>query len=388
VFREFDQPVKRGGSDSAKWCQYPKDALPLWLADLDFRSPEPVIRALRERVDHGVFGYGVEPPEMREVIVAHLQDTHNWRVNPDSLLFLPGVVSGFNMACQALTSPGDGVLVQPPAYPPILDAPANAECTLDGMELTLAQDGQYAIDLDAFEGAITDRTRVFVLCNPHNPVGRVFGGTELERMADICLQKGVVICSDEIHCDFVYSGQHHIPIAALSSEVAEQTITLMAPSKSYNIAGLHFAVAVVPNADLRARFWSARRGMLGEPDILSYVAALSAYQHGRPWLTELLRYLEANRDFTYEFVRTRLPGIRMAKPQGTYLAWLDCTHAGLPGKPEEFFLDQARVALNDGPQYGRGGEGFVRLNFGCPRSMLSEALGRMERALASLGSGG
>jgi len=383
---DFDQIINRCGTDSLKWCLYPEDALSLWVADMDFRSPEPVIRALRERVEHGIFGYGAEPPELREVVVARLQDKYGWQVSPDWLLFLPGVVASFNLACQSLTSRGEGVLLQTPAYPPILDAPANAECTGDEMELTREADGQYSIDFDVFEGTITGRTRVFILCNPQNPVGRVFSREELERMAEICLRHDVVICSDEIHCDFAYPGYRHIPIASLSAEIGERTITLMAPSKTYNIAGLHLAVAIVPNQELRDKLGVARRGVAGEPDILSYTAALAAYRDGQPWLDEVLRYLEANRDFTCDCVCHHLPGISMGKPEGTYLAWLDCREAGIPGSPQQFFLEQARVALNDGPDYGRGGEGFVRLNFGCPRATLVEALSKMEKALAGRAS--
>jgi cystathionine beta-lyase len=378
---DFDRIVDRCGTDSAKWCHYPQDALPLWVADLDFCAPEPVIRALRERVDHGVFGYGVEPPELREIVVARLQADYRWEVSPDALLFLPGVVRGFNLACQAFAAAGDGILVQTPAYPPILRAPENAECTLDEAELTLSPDGKYGIDGQGFEGAITERTRLFILCNPHNPVGRVFSRSELVMMAEACLRHGLAICSDEIHGDFVYRGQRHIPIASLDREIAARTITLMAPSKTYNIAGLHFSVAIVENKDLREQFWAARGGVLGTPDILSYVAALAAYRDGQQWLRELLRYLEANRDFTHQFVNERLPGIEMARPEGTYLAWLNCRNASLPGNPQEFFLRKAHVALNDGPDYGSGGEGYVRLNFGCPRSTLEEALRRMEKAL-------
>ncbi len=374
--------MNRCGTDSEKWTYYGADVLPLWVADLDFRSPEPVVRALRERVEHGVFGYGVEPPELREVIQAHLKAGYGWEVPAESLLFVPGVVRGFNLACQAFTSPGDGILVQTPAYPPILDAPGNAGCERGEAELLQQTDGRYGIEWRSFAEAISERTRLFILCNPHNPVGRVFTRRELEGMAEICLRHGLLICSDEIHCDFVYSGQRHIPIAALDAEVARRTITLMAPSKTYNLAGLHFAVAIVTDPDLRKRFWAARRGLLGGPDILSLVAALAAYQHGQPWLKRLLRYLEANRDLVCDWVRDRRPGIEVAKPEGTYLTWLDCREAGIPGNAQEFFLQRARVALNDGPDYGRGGEGFLRLNFGCPRSMLVEALTKMEAALA------
>lgn len=381
---DFDCIVNRCGTDSVKWCHYPPDALPLWVADMDFRSPEPVIAALRERVQHGVFGYGKEPPELRAVLVERLQRLYGWQVSPDWLLFLPGVVIGFNLTCRAFAAPGDGVLLQTPAYPPILSAPQNAGCTRDEMELTVQADGHYAIDLDLLERTITERTRVFILCNPHNPVGRVFTRQELQGMAEICLRHNLVICSDEIHCDFVYGGAEHIPIAALDPEVAAHTITLMAPSKTFNIAGLHFAVGIVPNEGLRKQLCAAKNGLVHEPDILGYTAALAAYRDGQPWLDEVMRYLEANRDFIVEYVNERLPGIHAHKPEGTYLLWLDCRQAGIPGNPHKFFLERAKVALNDGPDYGRGGEGFLRLNFGCPRTTLHEALERMEMALAAL----
>jgi cystathionine beta-lyase len=381
---DFDRVVNRCGTDSIKWCKYPPEALPLWVADMDFCSPEPVITALRERVEHGVFGYGKEPPELRPVLVERLQRLYGWQVAPEWLVFLPGVVIGFNLVCRAFASAGDGILLQTPAYPPILSAPQHAGCTCNGMELTRQADGQYTIDLDLFERTITDRTRVFILCNPHNPVGRVFTRQELQGMAEICLRHNLVICSDEIHCDFVYPGREHIPIGALDPEVGAHTITLMAPSKTFNIAGLHFAVAIVPDEQVRKRLCAAQDGLVHEPDILGYTASLAAYRDGQPWLEELMRYLAANRDFALEYVNERLRGIRAARPEGTYLLWLDCRQAGIPGNPQEFFLERARVALNDGPDYGQGGEGFLRLNFGCPRSTLAEALGRMEAALARL----
>jgi cystathionine beta-lyase len=383
---DFDQIVERRGSDSVKWGWYDEDVLPLWVADMDFRSPEPVIHALHERVEHGLFGYGLEPPELREVIVERLQRLYGWQVSPEALVFLPGVVTGFNLACRAVTSPGEGVLVQTPIYYPILEAPDNAGLTLDEMELTRQPDGRYVIDFDLFERTITPQTRIFILCNPHNPVGRVFQRAELERMAEICLRHNVVICSDEIHCDLLFRGSRHLPIASLSPEIAERAITLMAPSKTYNIPGLKCSVAIVQDDDLREKLKAARAGLVSRMvNVMGYVAALAAYRDGQAWLDEVLRYLESNRDFVFEYVNTRLPGVTVVKPEGTYLAWLDCRQANIPGHPHEFFLEKARVALNDGAAFGQGGEGFVRLNFGCPRSTLTEALDRMRDALADQG---
>jgi len=382
---DFDRVIDRRGSDSVKWRCYDSDVLPLWVADMDFPSPEPVIRALRERVEHGIFGYGIEPPELREVIVERLQRLYGWQVSPNALVFLPGVVVGFNLASHAFASPGDGVLVQTPVYPPILHAWRQAGLISQQATLTRLPDGRHEIDFDAFERAISERTRLFILCNPHNPVGRVFRRDELQRLAEICLRHDVLICSDEIHGDLIFSGQQHLPIASLAPEIADRTITLLAPSKTYNIAGLQAAYAVIPNPELRQRYVAANAGLVGHPGVLAYTAALAAYRGGQPWLDEALRYLEGNRDWLYDYVRRELPTLTMAQPEGTYLAWLDCRQAGIQGNPHEFFLEQARVALNDGASFGPGGEGFVRLNFGCPRSTLEEAARRMKEALVRNG---
>lgn len=378
---DLDRIIDRRGSDSEKWRRYGPDVLPLWVADMDFRSPEPVIRALRERVDHGIFGYGREPDGLRELLVARLQRLYGWQVSPDALVFIPGVVIGLNLCCRAFARPGEGVLVQTPVYPPILHAWSNAGLERREMELTRLEDGTYAVDCEAFERAAQEGTRLFILCNPHNPVGRAFRPDELERMAEICLRHDILICSDEIHCDLVFNGVRHTPIASLSPEVARRTITLMAPSKTFNIAGLCCAFAIIPDPVLREAFRRAARGIVGEPNVLAFTATEAAYREGQPWLDEVLRYLEANRDYLLREVPARLPGVRMACPEATFLAWLDCREAAIPGNPYEFFLRQARVALNDGTTFGRGGEGFVRLNFGCPRALLEEALQRMQRAL-------
>ncbi len=378
---DFDRRIDRSHSESVKWHYYEEDVLPMWVADMDFVSPEPVLRALRERVEQGVFGYPIIPPELVEVIVARLERLYAWRVEPEALVFLPGVVTSFNLACHAFVAPGEGALVQTPVYPPFLSAPQNAGLVREEMQLTQEADGSYSIDFEAFERAISERTRLFILCNPHNPVGRVFRRDELERLAEICLRHEVLICSDEIHCDLLFSGVRHTPIACIDPEIAAHTVTLMAPSKTFNIPGLGCSVAIIQDEALRWRFQEAGRGLVAHVNLLGYVAALAAYRDGQPWLDELLKYLEGNRDHLEQFVRERLPGVRMGRPEGTYLAWLDCRAAGISGEPADFFLKQARVGMNAGADFGQGGEGFVRLNFGCPRAMLDEALQRMERAL-------
>jgi cystathionine beta-lyase len=382
VIHDFDRVIDRRRTESSKWHTYPPDVLPLWVADMDFRSPEPVIRALRERVEHGVFGYGVEQSEFYEVFLDRLQTRYGWRVSPEAILVIPGVIPGFNLAARALTTAGDGLLLQTPVYPPIRRVPGNVGLTSDEMELERQPDGRYAIDFERFEAAIGERTRMFLLCNPHNPVGRVFRRDELQRMAEICVRRGLLICADEVHCELTFSRQQHVPIASLDAEIAARTITLMAPSKSFNLPGLKCAVAIIPNASLREQFVAARLDLVRAVNVLGYTAALAAYRDGQPWLDALLRYLEANRDFVVESVRSKLPGVSAASPEATYLAWLDCREADLPDSdPYTFFLDKARVALNDGKTFGRGGAGFVRLNFACPRATLAEGLDRMRHAL-------
>jgi cystathionine beta-lyase len=383
VSYDFDPVIDRRRTDCSKWRRYDEDVLPLWVADMDFAAPEPVIRALQERVAHGVFGYGVQPDGLCEVVQERLARLYGWRVETDEIFFFPGVVTGFNLACRAIGEPGDEVLVEAPVYPPMLAAPGYAGRTCQVVPLTEGRE-RYAHDFDGLEHAITERSSLFLLCNPHNPVGRVFETSELERLAEICLRNGVVICSDEIHCDLVYQGHRHVPIASLAPEVAAQTITLFAPSKTYNIAGLSCSVGVVQNPDLRAKLEQVGAGLVRSVNVLGFTAALAAYRDGQAWLDALLAYLEGNRDFALGYIAAHMPSVKCQRPEGTYLAWLDCQEASIPGSPQQFFLERARVALNDGATFGAGGEGFVRLNFGCPRATLAEALERMRAALEEL----
>lgn len=377
----FNTLPDRRNSESAKWGVFDEDVLPMWVADMDFRSPEPVIQALQQRVDHGVYGYPKPHDKLFEVTANWLERRHGWAVNPEHVIFIPGVVTGFNLASHAVAKAGDGVLVQTPTYGPFLNVAKNVNLEQQEMELKPGKDGQYEFDLDAFEAAITERTRIFMLCNPQNPTGRVFHKEELEAMAEICLRHNVIICADEIHHDLVYRPNTHIPIATLSPEIAANTITLLAPSKTFNIAGLEASVAVIENDELRQKFEGARQGLVGWVNLLGQVAMQASYEYGEPWLEALLEYLQANREYVNAFVNQQLPGVSMLKPQGTYLAWLDCRAAGIDGKPNEFFLENAKVALNDGGWFGRGGEGHIRFNFGCPRSQIVEALGKMKSAL-------
>ncbi len=382
----FDNQPDRRASESVKWNRYDDDVLPMWVADMDFHVPEPVIEALRQRVEHGVFGYPLPPENLKESIVAWLARHHGWEVTPEDLVLVPGVVTGFNLASHAVTRPGDGVLVQTPTYGPFFGVEKNVNLVQHEMELTRAADGQYSVDIDAFEAALTGRTRIFMLCNPHNPTGRIFRKDELEAMAEICLKNDIIICSDEIHSDLIFSGHKHIPIASLDPEIAKNTITLIAPSKTFNIAGLKASVAIITDEKLRKQFDGARQGLTGWVNLLGMVAMEAAYDRGEAWLDAMLEYLEANRDYAFDFINNEIKGVKMAKPEGTYLAWLDCRDAGIDGKPDAFFQERAKVALNDGAWFGKGGEGFVRLNFGCPRSILEEGLGKIQRELGGRGS--
>lgn len=384
---DFDTVIPRRPTDSDKWNKYEADVLPLWVADMDFISPAPVIQALHERVEQGIFGYPSlhsTTNDLPDVLVERMRRLYGWQITPEDLLFIPGVVTGLNLACHALAEPDAGVLIQTPVYMPFLRLASNAGMQAQAMELNCGADGAYSIDWDTFKKAITAQTRLFVLCNPHNPVGRVYHKSELTRMAEVCLRNGMVICSDEIHCDLLFSGQKHIPIASLDPEIAQNTITLMAPSKTFNIAGLQCSFAIVQNPELREKLKQAGKGLAGWVNSMGQVAALAAYRDGQEWLEQVLLYLEANRNYLAKFVAQNLPGVKMKRPEGTYLAWLDCRGTGIPCTPGQFFLKQAHVALNDGHTFGKGGEGFVRLNFGCPRLTLRMALERMQAALQVL----
>jgi cystathionine beta-lyase len=376
----FDQVIDRRTTDSIKWKKFGDDVIPMWVADMDFVSAEPVIEALHRRVDHGIFGYGVPSDELHGVIRERLNRLYHWRIEEEDLFFSPGLVTGLNVAYQAYTGPGDGVLAQPPVYFHFIKDPAWHGRALNDPPLVEKGD-TYEIDFDRFEKSITPRTKLFVLCNPHNPAARVYTRKELEKLAEICLRHRLVICSDEIHCDLLYPGHRHIPMATVSPEVSQRTVTLMAPSKTYNLAGLGCSFIIMNNRVLQEAWKRISFGIVPHVNIMGYAACLAAFKHGHDWLEQVLAYLTGNRDFLKQYVAKNLPGVRMFKMEATYLAWLDCRGTGIRGTPSEFFLREARVGLNDGAEFGKGGDGFVRLNFACPLSTLREALDRMAAAL-------
>lgn len=369
--------MNRDGTASLKWDKYKgRDIIPLWVADMDFRSPPAVIEALKARADHGVFGYTTPPYELIETIIEMLLREYSWSVDPQWLVWLPGLVTGLNVMCRSIGGKSDEVLSAVPVYPPFLSAPALAQKRLTTIPL-VEEGGRYVFDFDRFEGAITRKTGIFLLCNPHNPVGRVFTREELVRLGQICEQKDVIICSDEIHCDLVLDvDKKHIPMATLGEDIARRTVTLMAPSKTYNIPGLGCSFAIIPEQGLRKSFLKAMEGIVPHINTFGYTAARAAYRDGKIWHEELLDYLRANRDMVSRWVQDT-NGLCMNHVEATYLAWIDMRQTGL-FDPVRFFED-AGVGLSDGAHFGS--PGFARLNFGCPRFTLTEALERMKKAL-------
>ena len=388
----FDQVIERRGSDSAKWGYYPADVLPMWVADMDFLAPPEVMEAVHERIDHGVFGYGMDPIELRELICQRVQTKYDWTISPEDIVFLPGLVAGVNVAARAIGQRGDGILISTPVYYPFLSTPENQYRVLQNAPLASSRsavDGletlYYEMDMDAFESAITPTTQLHILCNPHNPVGRAFTEDELIAVAEQCIENDIIICSDEIHCDLVMGDAKHIPMASLDPEIAKRTITLMAPSKTYNLPGLACSYAIVTDPDLRAQFQRASAGIVPHVGLMGFAATTAAYKYGAEWESQLMDYLEGNRDYIVNYVRENIPGMAVTVPEATYLGWMDCNGLGLPGSPQEFFIDEAKVALNEGATFGQGGESFVRFNFGCPRSTIEQGLEQMSAAIAKLG---
>jgi len=376
------RPELRRPSRGEKWTQYPEDVLPLWVADMDFPVAEPIRRVLRFAVDRSDLGYPIHPAptDVPEITAAHMHERFGWQPDPRSVEILSDVVQGMYIAVQQFSEPGDGVVVQTPIYPPFLGCVRTLKRRLIENPLTSGPSGP-SVDAEALRAAVDDRTRVLLLCNPHNPTGRAFRREELEPIAKLALERDLVVVSDEIHADLVYSGHRHVPFASLSPEVEARTITLTAASKAFNVAGLRCAVAIFGSGALKRRFNQLPRHVRGGVSLLGIEALRAAWCHGRPWLDQVLAYLERNRDRVTAFARDELPGARLHPPEATYLAWLDCRAMSLEPSPYEFFLQHARVALSDGPSFGTPGQGFVRINFATSRAILDEALERMAAAL-------
>ncbi len=380
---DFINPVSRIGTGSLKWERYGgRDVLPLWVADMDFRSAPEILEALRRRVEHGVFGYTVPYAEVEEVVCDYLKQRHGLAADHRSLHWVPGLVPALNVVCRAFGAPGDAVMTCTPVYPPFLSAPRN-----NGRELItvpLRRDHAcWRFDFESMEAAVTPKTRVFILCNPHNPVGRVFEKEELDELVAFCDRHDLVLCSDEIHCDLILEPERrHVPALALSDEAARRTVALYAPSKTYNLPGLACAYAVIPEPRLRAAFKRAAQGFITEVNCFGYAGCAAAYRDGEPWRRELLRVLRGNRDLVYSFVAERIPSVRIHPMEATYLAWLDFGELGFESPAA--YLERHGLGLSEGASFGESGAGWARLNFGCPRSVLESGLERLEKAVAAL----
>ncbi len=382
----FDEKVDRSGTYSVKYDSRKEkfgsdDVLPLWVADMDLPSPECVTNALVKRAQHPVYGYTIYPERFFEAIAGWMQKAHGWSIEKESIVAIPGVVPALNLLVTSLSEPGDGVLSQPPVYHPFFRLGKNHGQKLLQNPLKF-ENGRYEIDFDDFEKKAKE-AKLFVLCSPHNPVGRVWEKRELEKIARICLENGVTIISDEVHADIVYKPFKHTPIAKLSKEISHITVTLNAPSKTFNIAGLNTAYAIIENDSLRRRFESElKRYDLTMGNLFGIEALMAAYGEGEGWLKELLGYLEQNIEFVTRSLEREVASIKAIAPQATYLMWLDCRELGLDDKElEEFFVKKAKLGLNSGVSFGEGGSGFMRLNIGCTKETLSEAIKRLKRAL-------
>lgn len=381
---DFDTVADRRGTDSRKWQKYAgRDVLPLWVADMDFPSPPAVIAAVQARAAHGIFGYARPLKSSLDVFVAALVARYGWAIDPAWVVWLPGLVVGLNVTAQAFAAPGDEVLTLTPAYPPFMSAPKHSGRVSVPVPLRLDTAAhRWEIDWAALERAVTPRTRLFFLCNPHNPVGRVWRRDELLRLGEFCVRHNLVLCSDEIHCDLILDQLPHLPAAHLGGEIARRTVTLMAPSKTCNMPGLGISVAIIPDAALRARFVRATEGIVAEVNCLGYTACEAAYRDSEPWRQALLGYLRGNRDFLLDFVKRELPGVAVEAPiEATYLAWLNVAALKLADPIAHF--EAHGVGLSDGTFFGAPHGSHVRLNFGCPRATLTAALQRMKRALAA-----
>lgn len=373
----FDHPVDRTNTDSEKWHKYAgSNIIPLWIADTDFTSPPAVIDALQERVAHGVFGYGYPPENLIDSFILRMNKLYQWDVKAEWLVFLPGLVSGLNIAVRALTQSNQSTLCPCPIYPPFMKASLMAQRKQVKIPVKLINN-RWILDIKTAEANLDGSEKLLMLCNPLNPGGTIFTREELIEQLNFARRHNLSICSDEIHCELLLdTNAKHIPIASLDDDAAKRTVTLMAPSKTFNIAGLGASIAVIPDATLREQFIRCRMGIVPSVDILAYVAAEAAYQHGDAWLQQLLCYLRDNHQLVLQRINA-IPGLKMAPLAATYLAWIDASELSVDN-PHTFF-EQAGVGLSPGADFGNNK--FVRLNFACRRALLNEALNRMEKAV-------
>ncbi len=387
---DFDQIIKR--KNSVKWdgmdlryAAHPEEILPLWIADMDFRAAEPIIEALQQRVDEGIFGYEYRPESYFQSVTSWFEKRHHWKVQEDWLLHSPGVVTSLSVIIKEFTNPGDKIVIQTPVYFPFFKIIRQNDRTLVPNPLAI-RDGRYVMDFENLEKIIDQDVKMLILCSPHNPVSRVWEKDELLRLGEICFKNGIRVLSDEIHADIVFKNHTHIPFASLGKEFLENTITLISPTKTFNLAGLHTSCVIAPNGEDREKFSRAMDVLdLKSGNCFGQAATEAAFRYGEEWLEQLLVYLEDNAGYTLDFIDRRIPRVKAYKPEGTYLLWMDFRQLGLDRKElRDVLLNKAKVALHYGEWFGTEGEGFVRLNFACPKQILIRALEGIEKAVSQL----
>jgi len=397
---DFDKIIPRNNTNCAKWDLSPflfgeTDVIPMWVADMDLPVAKPIIEALKKRLEHEIFGYSVPIPySTLMAVVNRMKRNYDWDVKPEWIVATPGVVPAMHNAVRAFTNPGDAVVHQEPVYYHFHGAIEGSGCQRASNELIL-RNGRYGIDYadlaSKFEPKMgmyptPSRAKMLMLCNPHNPVGRVWTREELAKMGEIAISNDAVVVSNEIHCEVLFKGHQHIPFASISEEFEQNSVVCMAPSKTFNVAGLEASVIIIPNDKLRKRFEETRSGILPKVNVMGLVALEAAYDKGDVWLEQFLDYLQGNYEFLAEYIKNRIPSIKVIEPEGTYLIWLDCRKLGMnPEALKEFMNHKARVGLDHGFVFGSGGAGFERMNIACPRATLEEALKRIEKAVNELG---
>ncbi len=384
---DFDKVIERRNTHSVKWDNLDKsfgadDILPMWVADMDFPCPQPILDSIEKRNKHGILGYTTRPESLHESIINWMKKRHGWNIKKEWLVYSPGVVTSLNLAVMTFTRPGDSVIIQSPVYPPFFSVVKNNDRII-ALNPLIEESGNYSIDFESLEKEMAAGSKMMILCSPHNPVGRVWTKSELDKLAQLCEKYGVLMVSDEIHSDLILPGNKHIPIATVSEYMKQNSITCIAPSKTFNIPGLTTSVAIIPNPKLRLKFLKTiNRIGIGMSNIFGIVATEAAYTHGEPWLEELIKYLDDNVNYLLEYFNTNIPEIKVTKPQGTYLVWLDCRALNMDGKSlHRFMIEQGKIGLNNGLDFGPGGEGFLRINVACPRATLEEGLKRINKAV-------
>ena len=386
---DFNKIIDRSGSGDLKHEvleeRYGRgDLLPLWVADMDFETPQFITDALRRRLDHSLFGYTVEPADYWPTVMQWIKDHHGWDVKREWLSYIPGIVKGIGMVVNVFTKPGDKVIIQPPVYHPFRLTPEGNGREVVYNPLKENADGTYSMDFDNLAEVADDKCRVLILSNPHNPAGIVWSKDTLARLADFCYDHGILVISDEIHCDMALWGNRHVPFATASEKAAQCSITFGAPSKTFNIAGIVSSYSIVPNDGIRDKFYAwLAANELNEAPLFSPIATVAAFRNGEAWRREMLAYVEDNIRFVEDYCRENMPQIRPLRPEASFLVWLDCRKLALShDQLVDLFVNRARLALNDGEMFGPGGEGFMRMNVGTPRQILKEALDRLRAALA------